>query len=168
MDRNDTCVAKPGRPWGGGDGISGEDIMVAELTHFIGGKHVKGTSGRFTDAFWPMTGEIASRVPLASKAEVRAVVENAKAAQPAWGATNPQRRARVLMKFLELVHAEYDSLAELLAREHGKTIPDAKGDIQRGLEVVEFCIGAPHLMKGEYTEGAGPGIDIYSMRQPLG
>ena len=77
--------------------------MVAELTHFIGGKHVKGTSGRFTDAFWPMTGEVASRVPLASAAEVRAAVENAKAAQPAWAATNPQRRARVLMKFLELV-----------------------------------------------------------------
>ena len=142
--------------------------MVAELTHFIGGKHVKGASGRFTDAYWPMTGEVASRVPLASKDEIRAAVENAKAAQPAWAATNPQRRARVLMKFLDLVHREYDSLAEILAKEHGKTIADAKGDIQRGLEVVEFCIGAPHLMKGEYTEGAGPGIDIYSMRQPLG
>ena len=115
-----------------------------------------------------MTGELASRVPLASAAEVRAAVENAKAAQPAWAATNPQRRARVLMKFLELVAKEYDSLAELLAREHGKTVADAKGDIQRGLEVVEFCIGAPQMMKGEYTEGAGPGIDIYSMRQPLG
>ncbi|MCZ8098508.1 MAG: CoA-acylating methylmalonate-semialdehyde dehydrogenase [Burkholderiales bacterium] len=142
--------------------------MVAELTHFIGGKRVAGTSGRFTDAFWPMTGEVASRVPLASAAEVRAAVENARAAQPAWAATNPQRRARVLMKFLELVAAEYDSLAEILAREHGKTIADAKGDIQRGLEVVEFCIGAPQMLKGEYTEGAGPGIDIYSMRQPLG
>jgi malonate-semialdehyde dehydrogenase (acetylating)/methylmalonate-semialdehyde dehydrogenase len=142
--------------------------MVAELTHFIGGKRVPGTSGRFTDAFWPMTGEVASRVPLASAAEVRAAVENARAAQPAWAATNPQRRARVLMKFLELVAAEYDSLAEILAREHGKTIADAKGDIQRGLEVVEFCIGAPQMLKGEYTEGAGPGIDIYSMRQPLG
>ncbi|PSC02727.1 methylmalonate-semialdehyde dehydrogenase (CoA acylating) [Alsobacter soli] len=142
--------------------------MVVELTHFIGGKHVKGASGRFTDAYWPMTGEVASRVPLASKDEIRAAVENAKAAQPAWAATNPQRRARVLMKFLDLVHREYDSLAEILAKEHGKTIADAKGDIQRGLEVVEFCIGAPHLMKGEYTEGAGPGIDIYSMRQPLG
>ncbi len=142
--------------------------MVAELTHFIGGKHVAGKSGRFTDAYWPMTGEVASRVPLASTAEVRAAVENAKAAQPAWAATNPQRRARVLMKFLELVARDYDSLAEILAKEHGKTIADAKGDIQRGLEVVEFCIGAPHLMKGEYTEGAGPGIDIYSMRQPLG
>jgi malonate-semialdehyde dehydrogenase (acetylating)/methylmalonate-semialdehyde dehydrogenase len=142
--------------------------MAAELTHFIGGKRVPGTSGRFTDAYWPMTGEVASRVPLASRDEVRAAVENAKAAQPAWAATNPQRRARVLMKFLELVAAEYDSLADILAREHGKTIADAKGDIQRGLEVVEFCIGAPQMMKGEYTEGAGPGIDIYSMRQPLG
>jgi malonate-semialdehyde dehydrogenase (acetylating)/methylmalonate-semialdehyde dehydrogenase len=139
-----------------------------ELTHFIGGKHVAGTSGRFTDAYWPMTGEVASRVPLATKAEVRAAVENAMAAQPAWAATNPQRRARVMMKFLELVNREYDSLAEILAREHGKTIADAKGDIQRGLEVVEFCIGAPHLLKGEFTDGAGPGIDVFSMRQPLG
>jgi malonate-semialdehyde dehydrogenase (acetylating)/methylmalonate-semialdehyde dehydrogenase len=142
--------------------------MATELTHFIGGKHVKGTSGRFADAYWPMTGELVSKVPLASASEVRAAVENAKAAQPTWAATNPQRRARVLMKFLELVHKEYDQLADLLAREHGKTVADAKGDIQRGLEVVEFCIGAPQMMKGEYTEGAGPGIDIYSMRQPLG
>jgi malonate-semialdehyde dehydrogenase (acetylating)/methylmalonate-semialdehyde dehydrogenase len=115
-----------------------------------------------------MTGEVASRVPLASTKEVRAAVENAMAAQPAWAATNPQRRARVLMKFLELVHKEYDELALLLAKEHGKTVADAKGDIQRGLEVVEFCIGAPHLLKGEFTDGAGPNIDIYSIRQPLG
>ena len=142
--------------------------MAKELTHFIGGKHVKGTSGRFTDAYQPMTGEVISRVPLASKAEVRAAVENALAAQPAWGATNPQRRARVLMKFLELVARDMEPLAELLAREHGKTIPDAKGDIQRGVEVIEFACGVPHLMKGEYTDSAGPGIDIYSMRQPLG
>jgi malonate-semialdehyde dehydrogenase (acetylating) / methylmalonate-semialdehyde dehydrogenase len=99
---------------------------------------------------------------------VRAAVENAKAAQPAWAATNPQRRARVMFKFLELIHQEYDQLAELLAREHGKTIGDAKGDIQRGLEVVEFACGIPHLMKGEYSDNAGPGIDLYSMRQPLG
>ena len=142
--------------------------MATELTHFIGGKHVKGTSGRFADAYWPMTGEVASRVPLASTREVRAAVENAMAAQPAWAATNPQRRARVLMKFLELVHKEYDDLALLLAKEHGKTVADAKGDIQRGLEVVEFCIGAPHLLKGEFTDGAGPNIDIYSIHQPLG
>src|SRR4051812_41909254 len=141
---------------------------MRSVGHFIGGKEVKGTSGRTADVFEPMTGDVQAKVALASKAEVRAAVENARAAQPAWAATNPQRRARVMMKFLELVQSEYDSLAELLAREHGKTIPDAKGDIQRGLEVAEFACGIPHLMKGEYTEGAGPGIDIYSMRQPLG
>jgi len=138
------------------------------IGHFIGGREVKGTSGRTGDVFEPMTGDVQAQVALASKAEVRAAVENAKAAQVEWAATNPQRRARVMMKFLELVQRDYDKLAELLAREHGKTIPDAKGDIQRGLEVVEFAVGVPHLMKGEYTEGAGPGIDIYSLRQPLG
>jgi malonate-semialdehyde dehydrogenase (acetylating)/methylmalonate-semialdehyde dehydrogenase len=141
---------------------------MRDIGHFIGGKAVAGTSGRHADVFEPMTGEVQARVALASKAELRAAVENARAAQPAWGATNPQRRARVMMRFLDLVQRDYDSLAELLAREHGKTIPDAKGDIQRGLEVVEFACGIPHLMKGEYTEGAGPGIDIYSMRQALG
>ncbi|MEQ8737651.1 MAG: CoA-acylating methylmalonate-semialdehyde dehydrogenase, partial [Hoeflea sp.] len=84
------------------------------------------------------------------------------------GATNPQKRARVLMKFVELLHRDMDKLAEALSREHGKTIPDAKGDVIRGLEVAEFCFGAPHLLKGEFTEGAGPGIDMYSLRQPLG
>ncbi len=136
--------------------------------HFIGGEHVEGKSGRFSDVYEPMTGEVRARVALAGTAELRAAVENAKAAQPGWAATNPQRRARVMMKFIDLLHRNYDELAELLAREHGKTVPDAKGDIQRGLEVCEFSLGAPHLMKGEYTEGAGPGIDIYSMRQPLG
>jgi len=141
---------------------------MREIGHFIGGKHVKGTSGRTSDVFQPMTGEVIAKVALATAAEVRAAVENAKAAQPAWAATNPQRRARVMFRFLELVQKEYDTLAELLAREHGKTIGDARGDIQRGLEVVEFACGVPHLMKGEYTDGAGPGIDLYSMRQPLG
>src|SRR5207249_11557174 len=142
--------------------------FMRSIGHFIGGKEVKGTSGRTADVFEPMTGDVQAKVALASKAEVRAAVENAKAAQVEWANTNPQRRARVMMKFLELAQRDYDKLAELLAREHGKTIPDAKGDIQRGLEVVEFAIGIPHLMKGEYTEGAGPGIDIYSLRQPLG
>ncbi|MGU9978501.1 CoA-acylating methylmalonate-semialdehyde dehydrogenase [Phreatobacter sp. HK31-P] len=136
--------------------------------HFIGGKHVAGKSGRTADVFQPLDGSVFGKVALATKSEVREAVENAKAAQPAWAATNPQRRARVLMKFLELCARDNDKMAELLAREHGKTIPDAKGDIQRGLEVVEFSIGAPQMMKGEYTDGAGPGIDIYSMRQPLG
>jgi len=145
----------------------GREAMV-DYGHFIGGKHVAGTSGRKQDVLQPMDGSVRATVALASAQELRAAVENAKAAQPAWAATNPQRRVRVLMKFLELVHKEYDSLAELLAREHGKTIADAKGDIQRGLEVVEVCIGAPHMMKGEFTDGAGPGIDVYSMRQALG
>ncbi|WP_173933652.1 CoA-acylating methylmalonate-semialdehyde dehydrogenase [Chelativorans sp. Marseille-P2723] len=141
---------------------------MEEIGHFIGGNRIAGTSGRSQDVMQPMDGSVRARVALASRAEVRQAVENALAAQPAWAATNPQRRVRVLIKFLELVHREYDALAELLAREHGKTIPDARGDIQRGLEVVEVCIGAPHMMKGEFTEGAGPGIDVYSMRQPLG
>ncbi|HWK15172.1 MAG TPA: CoA-acylating methylmalonate-semialdehyde dehydrogenase [Rhizobiaceae bacterium] len=141
---------------------------MLEIGHFIGGKQVAGQSGRTADVMQPLDGSVRGRVALASKAELRAAVENALAAQPAWEATNPQRRVRVLMKFLELAARDNDALAEMLAREHGKTIPDAKGDIQRGLEVVEVCIGAPHMMKGEYTEGAGPGIDVYSMRQPLG
>src|SRR3982074_2716775 len=138
------------------------------IGHFIGGREVKGTSGRVADVFEPMTGDVQAQVALASKAEVRAAVENARAAQPEWGATNPQRRARVMMKFLELAQRDYDKLADLLAREHGKTVPDSRGDIQRGLEVVEFACGIPHLLKGEFTEGAGPGIDLFSVRQPLG
>jgi len=106
---------------------------MREIGHFIGGKHVKGGSGRTADVFQPMTGDVIAKVALASKADVRAAVENAKAAQPAWANTNPQRRARVMFKFLELAQRENNQLAELLAREHGKTIADAKGDIQRGI-----------------------------------
>jgi malonate-semialdehyde dehydrogenase (acetylating)/methylmalonate-semialdehyde dehydrogenase len=142
--------------------------MVRQLTHFVGGKHIEGTSGRFGDVFSPNTGAVQAHVPLATTAEVAAVVANAAEAQKEWAAFNPQRRARVLMRFLALVQDEMDSLAALLSSEHGKTIPDAKGDIQRGLEVIEFATGIPHLLKGEYTEGAGGGIDVYSMRQPLG
>jgi malonate-semialdehyde dehydrogenase (acetylating)/methylmalonate-semialdehyde dehydrogenase len=142
--------------------------MVRELTHFIGGKHVAGQSGRFADVFDPNIGEVQARVPLASRAELAAAVDNAEAAQPAWAATNPQRRARVMMRFVDLINRHMDELAHLLSSEHGKTISDAKGDVQRGLEVVEFAIGIPHLLKGEYTEGAGPGIDVFSLRQPLG
>jgi malonate-semialdehyde dehydrogenase (acetylating)/methylmalonate-semialdehyde dehydrogenase len=141
---------------------------MRDIGHFIGGKTVKGTSGRTGDVFDPNTGEVQAKVALASKSEVGAAIANAEAAQPAWAATNPQRRARVMFKFLELVNKEYDALAKLLSSEHGKTVPDARGDIQRGLEVVEFACGIPHLLKGEYTEGAGPNIDLYSVRQPLG
>jgi malonate-semialdehyde dehydrogenase (acetylating)/methylmalonate-semialdehyde dehydrogenase len=141
---------------------------MIEYGHYVGGKNVAGASGRHGDVFQPMDGTVRAQVAFATKAEVRAAVENAKAAQPAWGATNPQRRARVLFKFNELIAKYNDELADILAREHGKTIPDAKGDIQRGVEVLEYSFGAPQLLKGEYTDGAGPGIDIYSMRQPLG
>jgi malonate-semialdehyde dehydrogenase (acetylating)/methylmalonate-semialdehyde dehydrogenase len=141
---------------------------MREIGHFIGGKTVKGTSGRQGDVFDPNTGEVQAKVALASKGEVELAIANAAAAQPAWAATNPQRRARVMFKFLELIAKENESLAKLLSSEHGKTVPDAKGDIQRGVEVAEFACGIPHLLKGEYTEGAGPGIDLYSVRQPLG
>ena len=141
---------------------------MREIGHFIGGKHVAGTSGRFADVYNPATGEVESKVALASDAELRAAVENAKAAQPAWAAMNPQRRARVFFKFVALLNERMDELANVLSREHGKTVEDSKGDIIRGLEVCEFVCGIPHLQKGEFTEGAGPAIDMYSMRQPVG
>ncbi len=139
-----------------------------EIGHFIDGKRVKGTSGRFGDIFNPATGEVQGRVAMASPGEVEEAIARAAAAQPAWGAMNPQRRARVMMEMVRLLNRDMDKLAEALSREHGKTLPDARGDVQRGLEVIEFSIGAPHLLKGEFTDGAGPGIDMYSMRQPLG
>ena len=141
---------------------------MQELTHYINGAHVKGTSGRFADVYNPATGEIQATVPLANSAEMDQAVVFATAAQQSWASVNPQRRARVLMKFVDLLNRDMEKLAEALSREHGKTIPDAKGDVIRGLEVVEYCIGAPQLLKGEYTDSAGPGIDMYSMRQPLG
>jgi malonate-semialdehyde dehydrogenase (acetylating)/methylmalonate-semialdehyde dehydrogenase len=141
---------------------------MSDLTHFIGGRRAPGGAGRYCEVFNPATGAVARRAPLASRLEIRAAVESAKDAQPEWAATNPQRRARVLLKFLELIAREQESLARLLASEHGKTVADARGDIQRGLEVVEFCVGAPHLLKGGFTDSAGSGLDIYSMRQPLG
>src|SRR5882724_9558117 len=141
---------------------------MRDIGHFVGGKEVKGGSGRTGDVFNPNTGEVQAKVAFASKSEVQNAIANAAAAQPAWAATNPQRRARVMFKFLELVQAEYDDLARLLSSEHGKTFTDSKGDIQRGLEVVEFACGIPNLMKGEFSDNAGPGIDLYSLRQPLG
>ncbi|MEE9388697.1 MAG: CoA-acylating methylmalonate-semialdehyde dehydrogenase [Paracoccaceae bacterium] len=141
---------------------------MQDLKHYINGAYTAGTSGRFTDVFNPATGEVQSQAPMASATEMDAVVADAAKAQVAWGATNPQKRARVMMAMVGLLNRDMDRLAELLSREHGKTIPDAKGDITRGLEVIEYCIGAPELLKGDYTDSAGPGIDMYSMRQPLG
>ena len=141
---------------------------MREIPHFLNGRETAGASGRFGDVFNPATGEVQARVPLANAGEVDTAVKGALAAQPKWAATNPQRRGRVLMEFVRLLHRDMDKLAERLSSEHGKTLPDAKGDVQRGLEVAEFCIGAPHFLKGEFSESAGPGIDMYSMRQPVG
>ncbi|SMC45794.1 CoA-acylating methylmalonate-semialdehyde dehydrogenase [Primorskyibacter flagellatus] len=141
---------------------------MQELSHYINGKHVKGTSGRFADVMNPATGEVQAKVPLATVEELNDAVAKAEEAQKAWGATNPQRRARVMMKFGALINEHMDELAELVSREHGKTLPDGRGDVQRGLEVVEVCMGGPSLLKGEFTDDGGPGIDLYSMRQPLG
>ncbi|WP_210490949.1 CoA-acylating methylmalonate-semialdehyde dehydrogenase [Patulibacter sp. SYSU D01012] len=138
------------------------------IPHFVGGARVEGTSGRFADVFDPSTGQVQAQVALASKDEVDAAVRDAAAAQPAWAATNPQKRARVLNRFVGLINEHMQELAELLSSEHGKTVPDAKGDIQRGLEVAEFATGVPHLLKGEFSDAAGTGIDVFSMRQPLG
>jgi malonate-semialdehyde dehydrogenase (acetylating)/methylmalonate-semialdehyde dehydrogenase len=141
---------------------------MGDIAHFVDGRLVAGTSGRFSDVFDPNTGEVQARTPLASVAELDAAVQNAAAAQIGWAATNPQRRARVMFEFKRLVEARMDELAALLSSQHGKVLADSRGDIQRGLEVIEFACGIPHALKGEYTEGAGPGIDVYSMRQPLG
>jgi malonate-semialdehyde dehydrogenase (acetylating)/methylmalonate-semialdehyde dehydrogenase len=138
------------------------------IGHFINGAHVAGKSGRFADIFNPATGEVTAQVALADGADLDAAIASAAAAQPGWAATNPQRRARVFFRFVDLINTHMDELAELLSAEHGKTIEDSKGDIIRGMEVAEFVCGIPHLQKGEFTEGAGPGIDMYSMRQPVG
>ncbi len=141
---------------------------MRDISHFVNGATFTGSSGRFGDVFNPNTGEVQARVQLATPAELDLAVQAAQAAFPAWSATNPQRRARVMFEFKRLVEANMQDLAELLSSEHGKVIADSKGDIQRGLEVIEFACGIPHALKGEYTEGAGPGIDVYSMRQALG
>ncbi|NBO21298.1 MAG: aldehyde dehydrogenase family protein, partial [Rhodobacteraceae bacterium] len=141
---------------------------MKEIGHWINGKLVRGTSGRASDIFNPATGEVQARVDLATPAELAHAVEEAAKAQVKWGATNPQRRARVMMAFGALINENMDKLAELVSIEHGKTLPDARGDVQRGLEVVEVCMGAPAMLKGEFTDNAGPGIDLYAMRQPLG
>jgi malonate-semialdehyde dehydrogenase (acetylating)/methylmalonate-semialdehyde dehydrogenase len=138
------------------------------IGHFIDGTETEGDAVQFQDVFDPATGEVQARVALATAADLEAAVASAAAAQPKWSATNPQRRARVFFNFVALVNAHMQDLAELLSSEHGKTVEDSKGDIQRGLEVAEFVAGAPHLLKGEFTDGAGPGIDMYSMRQPVG
>ena len=139
---------------------------MRQIDHFISGG--AGASPRSGDVFDPNSGAVQARVSLGDAAVLQRAVDAALKAQPAWAATNPQRRARVMFEFKRLVEREIDTLAHLLSSEHGKVVADSKGDIQRGLEVIEFCCGIPHALKGEYTHGAGPGIDVYSMRLPVG
>jgi malonate-semialdehyde dehydrogenase (acetylating)/methylmalonate-semialdehyde dehydrogenase len=142
---------------------------MREIGHFVNGSRVSGgPGGRFGEVFEPNTGAVQAHVALGDVALVETAVQSAAKAQRAWAEVNPQRRARVMFEFKRLVEARMDELAALLSAEHGKVIADSRGDVQRGLEVIEFACGIPHALKGEYTEGAGPGIDVYSMRQPLG
>jgi malonate-semialdehyde dehydrogenase (acetylating)/methylmalonate-semialdehyde dehydrogenase len=140
---------------------------IREISHYLAGG-AQAPASRFSDVFDPNNGEVQARVGLGTAADLDKAVALAQAAQPAWAATNPQRRARVMFRFKELIEANMEELALMLSSEHGKVIADSKGDIQRGLEVIEFACGIPHVMKGEFTQSAGPGIDVYGMRQALG
>ncbi|ESR23825.1 CoA-acylating methylmalonate-semialdehyde dehydrogenase [Lutibaculum baratangense] len=142
--------------------------MAREIGHFIGGRNVGGGSGRTAPVYDPSTGEEAGRVALASEADVRSAVAAARDAFPDWAATTPLRRARILNRFLRILEERIDDLAAVITAEHGKTLSDAKGEIERGMEVVEFATAAPQLLKGEVTENVGTRIDSHSLRQPLG
>ena len=142
--------------------------MAKTLHHYVNGRRVSPKGGRFGDVFNPATGEISGKVPLASAAEVNEAVAAAKAAFPGWAKVTPMQRARVLFRFKGLLEANMDKIAELVTAEHGKVLSDAKGSIQRGLEVVEFACGIPQLLKGEFTENVGTNVDSWSIRQPLG
>src|SRR6266851_1820524 len=141
---------------------------LRNIPHWIGGKVVYGTSGRSSNVYNPATGHVQATLPLASRAELDTAVKAAQAAFPEWSAQPPLRRARVLFRFRELFEQHLDEFAALITSEHGKVLSDAKGEATRGLEVVEFATGIPQLLKGEFTEQVGSGIDSWSMRQPLG
>ena len=138
------------------------------INHYIGGRIVEGTNGRHGDVYNPALGELIRRVAFADEGELDAAVGAANEAFPAWAATPPLRRARVLFRLKGLIEQHMDDLAAAITEEHGKTVDDAKGSITRGLEVVEFACGIPHLLKGEFSEDVGRGVDSYSVRQPLG
>ncbi|MCB6184170.1 CoA-acylating methylmalonate-semialdehyde dehydrogenase [Leeia sp. TBRC 13508] len=141
---------------------------MSEVLHYINGQRVAGTGTRTSDVFNPALGEVVAKVRLADEADVNTAVAAAKAAFPAWSATSPLRRSRVMFKFKDLLEQNMQKLAELISSEHGKVVSDAMGEVTRGLEVVEFACGIPQLLKGEYTEQVGGGIDAYTTRQSLG
>src|SRR4249919_3872244 len=140
----------------------------ATLSHFIHGKEVAGTSGRFGDVFNPATGQISGRLPLASPAEVTHAIDIAAEAFKAWAVVTPLHRARVMFKFKALLEQHADEIALAITREHGKVLSDARGEVTRGIEVVEFACGIPHLLKGEHSMNVGSGVDSYSEYSPLG
>ena len=141
---------------------------IKTLGHYIGGRSVEGKATRFGKIYNPATGEVGAQVPLASADEVREAIQVAAAAFPDWAATPAAQRAKIMFKFRDLIISHMDEVAELMSSEHGKTIPDAKGSLSRGLEIVEFACGIPQLLKGEYSESVARKVDSYSMRQPLG
>ena len=143
-------------------------VTTPRIEHFINGRRFAGDSMRELDVFNPATGEVAAHVVMASSADVDAAVAAARSAFPGWSAMAAVRRARFLFRFKELLEEHHDELAALITEQHGKVFSDAKGEVQRGLEVVEFACGIPHLLKGDYTEQVGGGIDNWSLRQPLG
>jgi malonate-semialdehyde dehydrogenase (acetylating)/methylmalonate-semialdehyde dehydrogenase len=142
--------------------------MTEALHHFFNGQRMEGTSGRFGDVFDPATGAVTARVPLASADDVEQAVDAASAAFPAWAATTPLNRARVMFRFKELLETHAGDLAKIITSEHGKVLSDARGEVTRGLEVVEFACGIPHLLKGEHSMNVGRDVDSWSEYAPLG
>ncbi len=138
------------------------------IGHYVDGAHVKASGDRTHDIYNPNTGEVRRKVALGTAGDLDAAVASAVKAQRIWAQTNPQRRARVLFAYKALVEQHTDALAHLLSEEHGKVVADSRGDVMRGIDVIEFACGVPHAQKGEHTYGAGPEIDVYSMRKPLG
>ena len=147
---------------------SASSAQVPAVPHWINGARVTGNSGRFSDVFHPASGQVSARVPLATDAEVDAAVQAAAAAFPSWSTQPPLRRARVMFRFREIFERRIDEVAALINREHGKVFSDAKGEATRGMENIEFATGIPQLLKGEFTEQVGTGVDSWSLRQPLG
>ncbi len=145
-----------------------ELVSVKELTHFINGEAVAGTSGRFGDVYNPSTGEVIAKVPLATKEETQHAIASAQAAFPAWRDLSVARRAQVVLQFRNLLEENKEKLIDIICTESGKTVEDAKGEVTRGLESVDLAIGAPHLVKGEYSVNVGGGINAYSAKYPLG
>jgi malonate-semialdehyde dehydrogenase (acetylating)/methylmalonate-semialdehyde dehydrogenase len=141
---------------------------MRQVFHYIQGRQTVGNSTRRGEVFEPASGEVQAQVPLGGASELKMAVQAALAVQPGWAAASAQRRAQVLFRFKSLIEQHLGTLAKLLSSEHGKVLADARGDIQRGLEVIDFVCGAPQLLKGEFSQGVGPGIDVWSMRQPLG